>query len=124
MTRKILLTILNVLPLAIFIIFFRHGGNVAIYMLPVWIAITILNFILTKTSKELICYNGVLGLFSAVGILIDGMLYFKYVCSDSVGKSVMIFEIIVVLIYITIITGIEYCFKKVKNQKENDNGII
>ena len=109
--KKTVLIILNALLIIPFFIFFRQGGNVAIFMLPVWFIMSIINSVFSKDIKQLLVYNGCLSLFASIGIFICGQLYFKYVYWDSIGESIVVLEVIVEVIYIAILSGIESLVK-------------
>jgi hypothetical protein len=109
--------ILNTLLIIPFFIFFRWGGNVAIFMLPVWFIMSIINTVFSKDIKQLLVYNGYLSLFASIGIFVCGQLYFKYVYWDSVGEAVIALEIIVEVIYIAILSGIESLVKHLISKK-------
>ena len=115
--KKIVLIILNALLIIPFFIFFRRGGNVAIFMLPVWFVMTIVNTVFAKDIKQLLVYNGYLSLFASTGIFICGQLYFKYVYWDSIGEAIIVLEIIVAVIYIAILSGIESLVRHLINKK-------
>lgn len=109
--KKIILTILNILLMIPFLIFFRRGANVAIYMLPIWGIMTIVNTICAQNIRQLILYNVCLSVFATIGIFINGQLYFKYIHWDSVGEAIIQLEMIVEVIYIAILTGVESLIK-------------
>ncbi len=115
--KKTVIIILNTLLIIPFFIFFRWGGNVAIFMLPVWFIMSIINTVFSKDIKQLLVYNGYLSLFASIGIFVCGQLYFKYVYWDSVGEAVIALEIIVEVIYIAILSGIESLVKHLINKK-------
>ena len=115
--KKIVLIILNALLILPFLIFFRRGGNVAIYMLPVWLIMSVINTIIAKDIKQLLLYNGCLSLFATIGIFVCGQLYFKYVCWDSIGESIVALEIIVEIIYIAVLSAVESYIKYLINKK-------
>ena len=115
--KKIFLTILNALLITPFLIFFRRGGIVAIFMLPVWFVMSIVNTVCSKDVKQLLIYNGWLSLFASVGIFVCGQLYFKYVCWDSIGETIILLEIAVEVIYISILTGVEPVVRYLINKK-------
>ena len=115
--KKTVLIILNALLIIPFFVFFRRGGNVAIFMLPVWFIMSIINSVFSKDIKQLLVYNGCLSLFASIGIFVCGQLYFKYVCWDSVGEAVIALEIMVEVIYIAILSGIESLVKHLINKK-------
>ena len=75
--KKIVLIILNALLVIPFLIFFRRGANVSIFMLPIWFIATIINAILSKNLKELWMFNGILAMFAIIGIFTNGQLYFN-----------------------------------------------
>ena len=105
--KKIVLIILNALLVIPFVIFFRRGAYVAIYMLPVWFVMTVINIIFSKDIKEILLYNGTLTAFAIIGIFATGQLYFKYVYWDTAGEMVITTEIMIGIIYIACLTGIE-----------------
>ena len=109
--KKTVLIILNALLIIPFFVFFRRGGNVTIFMLPVWFIMSIINSVFSKNIKQLLVYNGCLSLFASIGIFICGQLYFKYVYWDSIGESIVLLEIIVEVIYIAILSCIESLVK-------------
>ncbi len=114
--KKIVLIILNTLLVIPFLIFFRQGANVSIFMLPIWFIATILNAVLSRDLKELLMFNGTLALFAMIGIFTNGQLYFKYVYWDSEGELVVMAEIIIGIIYIAVLTGIECLIKYLINK--------
>ena len=114
--KKIVLIILNALLVIPFLIFFRRGANVSIFMLPIWFIATIINAILSKDLKELWMFNGILAMFAIIGIFTNGQLYFKYVYWDTEGELVVMAEIFIGLIYITVLTGIECLIKYLINK--------
>ena len=118
MKKKIVLIILNALLIIPFLVFFRHGANVSIFMLSVWLIATIINAVLSKDLKELLIYNGTLTLFAIIGIFTNGQLYFKYVYWDVEGEVVVMAEIFFCLIYISVLTGIE-CLVKFFSKKRS-----
>ena len=109
--KKPVIIILNTLLIIPFFIFFRWGGNVTIFMLPVWFIMSIINTVFSKDIKQLLVYNGYLSLFASIGIFVCGQLYFKYVHWDSIGESIVVLEVIVEVIYIAILSGIESLVK-------------
>ena len=114
--KKIVLTILNALLIIPFLVLFRKGGNVAIFMLPIWLVMTIINTKFAQNIRQLILYNACLAIFATIGIFICGQLYFKYVYWDSMGEAVVQLEMIVEVIYIAILTGIESRIKYIENK--------
>lgn len=122
--KKAVLIIINILLIAPFIIWFRRGSNVAFYMLPVWLIMTVLNTAFSKSVKEIVLYNGILAIFAIIGSFVNGQLYFKYVCWDSIGEYINLLEMIIEALYITLITGIE-CFVKhlIIKHKEKTAGV-
>lgn len=115
--KKKVLIILNALLIIPFLIFFRRGGNVAIFMLPVWFVMTIVNTICSKDIKQLLIYNVLLSLFATLGIFVCGQLYFKYVYWDSIGETIILLEIAIEVIYISILTAIESFVRCFVNKK-------
>ena len=115
--KKTVLIILNTLLIIPFLIFFRRGGNVAIFMLPIWFVMSIINTIFAKDIKQLLIYNGYLSLFAMIGIFVCGQLYFKFVYWDSIGESIIALEIIIEVIYIAILSGIESLIKYLISKK-------
>ncbi len=115
--RKIILTLLNILLIIPFMIFFRIGGNVTIFMLPVWLVMTIVNTKFAQNTAQLIWYNACLAVFAAAGIFICGQLYFQYVYRDGIGEAIVILEMKVEVIYISILTVIESFVRRFINRK-------
>ncbi len=115
--KKIILTILNALLIIPFLVLFRKGGNVAIFMLPIWLVMTMINTKFAPNIRQLIWYNVCLTIFATIGIYICGQLYFKYVYWDSMGEAVVQLEMIVEVIYIAILTGIESRIKYIENKE-------
>ena len=109
--KKAILIILNILLITPFLVLFRKAGNVAIFMLPVWFVMTIINACFAKNIKQLILYNVCLSVFATIGIYVCGQLYFKYVYWDEMGESVVILEMIIEVIYIAVLTAIEAVLK-------------
>ena len=118
--KRMLVLALNILSIAPFIVLFKLGGNVAIFMLIIWPIIMFINYSCAKSIKGLIGYNCCLAVFSAVGIYICGQLYFKYVQWDSIGEAIVQIEIIVELIYIATITVIECIINKYLDKKSKE----
>ena len=114
--KKIILILLNVLLIIPFLVLFRKGGTVAIFMLPVWLVMTVVNTIFAKNIRQLILYNVCLSFFAAIGIFICGQLYFEYIYWDSMGEAVIQLEMIVEVIYIAILTGVESFIKYLQNR--------
>lgn len=114
--KKIVLIILNALLVIPFLIFFRRGANVSIFMLPIWFIATIINAILSKDLKELLMFNGTLAIFAMIGIFANSQLYFKYVCWDTEGELIAKAEILIGLIYIAVLTGIECLIRYLINK--------
>ena len=114
--KKNFLIILNALLVIPFLIFFRRGANVSIFVLPIWFIATIINAILSRDLKELWMFNGILAIFAIIGIFTNGQLYFKYVYWDTEGELVVMAEIFIGLIYITVLTGIECLIKYLINK--------
>lgn len=110
MTKRVLLRI-NALLIIPFIVFFTKGGNVAIWMLPVWAVMSVVNTLFAQDRKELIALNGAMALFAAIGIWIDAILYFYFICYDSEGVLVMQLETVVMLLYVAVLTLIEYLIR-------------
>ena len=115
--NKTVITILNTLLIVPFFIFFRLGGGVAIFMLPVWFVVSIINTVFSKDIKQLLVYNGYLSLFASIGIFICGQLYFKYVCWDSIGEAIIVLEIIIEVVYIAILSSVESLVKYLISKK-------
>ena len=115
--KKTVIIILNALLIIPFFIFFRCGGNVAIFMLPAWFIMSIINTIFSKDIKQLLVYNGYLSLFASIGIFACGLLYFEYVYWDSIGEAIIVLEIIVEVVYIAILSGIESLVKYLISKK-------
>ena len=115
--KKIVLTILNALLIIPFLVLFRKGGNVAIFMLPVWLIMTMINTKFAQNIRQLILYNVFLTIFATIGTYICGKLYFKYVYWDSMGEAVVQLEMIVEVIYIAILTGIESRIKYIESKE-------
>lgn len=80
-------------------------------MMPVQLLISIVYCVLSKNKKELLIYNAFLLLFAEIGILLNAVLYFTFICYDSEGVLVVLFEIRIAAIYIGTITGIELLIK-------------
>lgn len=100
-------------------VLFRKGANVAIFMLPVWLVMTVVNTIFAKNIRQLILYNVCLSVFATIGIFICGQLYFEYVYWDSMGEAVIQLEMIVEVI-LAILTGVEGFVKYLQNREENN----
>ena len=115
--KKIVLILLNVLLIIPFLVLFRKGANVAIFMLPVWLVMTVVNTIFAKNIRQLILYNVCLSVFATIGIFICGQLYFEYVYWDSMGEAVIQLEMVVEVIYIAILTGVEGLVKYLQNRR-------
>lgn len=122
-TRKLCLMLLNILPLAIFAGFYRYGGNVCFYMLPVLALLTVINVFLSPSKEEFLTYNVVLLLSSILGIFANGQLYFKYVCYDSVGEMVLGVELLAVVILIAVLTVIELLLKAIYDKKKRTGAL-
>lgn len=118
LVKKKALFIVNLLSVLPFLVFFRQGGAVAIFMLPIWPVFTIINAFSSETARELVFYNTCLALASAVGFAC-GQLFFHFVAYDSAGESIVYLEITVVLIYIAVITAFQCVFKHFSNKKKN-----
>ena len=122
--KKTILIVLNILLMMPFFIFYRRGANVAIYMLPIWGIMTIVNTICAPNIRQLILCNVSLAVFTTIGIFINGQLYFKYIHWDSVGEAIIQLEMIVEVIYIAILTGIEILIKYYAVKKKSLKSFI
>ena len=111
MITKRILVIINALLIIPFIVFFTAGGSVTIWMLPVWAVMSVVNTLFAQDRKELIVLNGAMALFAAIGIWIDAILYFSFICYDSEGVLVMQLETVVMLLYVAALTLIEYLIR-------------
>ena len=116
--RKLCLMLLNILPLAIFAGFYRYGGNVCFYMLPVLALLSVINVFLSPSKEEFLAYNVVLLLFSILGLFVNGQLYFKYIYYDAEGEIVLGVELLAVAILITVLTAIELLLKAIYDKKK------
>ncbi len=114
--KKLSLFILNILLIIPFILFYENGGMVAIFMLPIWFIMTVINTACSKKIKEILLYNGILMLFATVGIFVCGQLYFKYVFWDSMGEAGIFLEMIIEVINIIVLTVFE-CLIKYNDKK-------
>ncbi len=110
--RKSFLIILNILLIAPFIILYRRGAFIAISMVPVWFVMSVINTIFSKSVKEIVVYNGLLALTASIGILICGLLYFEFVCWDTEGELLLLYEIGFEILYIAMLTDVECFIKK------------
>ena len=119
--KKLLLILINAIVILPFIVFYRFGANVAIHLIPVIFILSLTNTLLSQNRKEFLIRNLILGIFNIVGILVNSVLYFSYICYDSEGLLVMQFEIFVAFIYVGILSLIGIAIKSVilKFKKNN-----
>ncbi|MBQ8001923.1 MAG: hypothetical protein IJ297_00575 [Clostridia bacterium] len=111
MKRKAIIVTLNTILILPFIIFFKYGGNVTIWMLPIWAVMSVVNTLFSDKIQEIVIFNSVMAVFACLGIWIDALLYFYYITYDSVGVAVMQLETVVMLIYVALLTLIECLVK-------------
>ncbi len=109
--KKVLSILINVMAIVPFIVFYRFGGNVAIYMIPVILILSLINVFLSETKKDFLIKNLFLGISNVLGILIDCLLYFIFICHDSVGEAVLALEIFIAIIYVALLSVIGYIIK-------------
>lgn len=120
MMKKILSISVNVIAILPFIIFFKFGVYVAIYMVPVIFILSMINTLFSQGIKDFLIKNLFLGISNIAGILIDGLLYFIFICYDGAGVGVMLFEVFIAFIYMVILSIIGVIIKsfilKVRNK--------
>ena len=109
--KKYLIIGINLIILVIYVAFFRFCGNVSMYLIPVLFVISVLNCILADSKKTFLTYNIFLIIITIIGILVNSTLYFRYVCYDSVGEAILWLEIFVAVVYIGLLTAVEFCIK-------------
>ena len=109
--KKSVFLILNGLSMVPFLALYTHGANVGLYMFPVWLILTILNTVFSENPSQLWGYNGFMLLFSLAGIIINIYLYITFVYWDSVGGMIALLESAVTVVYILILTLVEYLIK-------------
>lgn len=110
--RKWILLGINIAPLILFMIFFRFGANVGDCMIPLQFGIFIWNCKYTKNKKEFLLYSILFLLSSVLGIVINGLLYFQFICYDTEGVLVLELEIIVAAVYLAVLTLIGLVIKQ------------
>lgn len=118
--RKTILSIFNILPILVFIGFYRRGGLVSVFMVPVWLIMVSVNTACSKTVKEVLKYNILLTVASEIGILIDGCLYLSLVYYDSMGVVVMEAEMLLALVYFAVLTVFAYFIKRAGIKEKNN----
>ena len=114
---KIINRIINGLLILPFIVFYKLGGFVAIFMLLAWVMMSVINTILARNVKQLLLYNGVMLVFATLGIFLCGQLYFKYICWDPEGEAVIFLEMFIEVLVISSLTLIESLIKYVISRR-------
>ncbi len=113
--KKLPLVLMNIAVALPFVVFFRAGGVVSIFMLPVILVLSIINTIKSKSIIEILIFNLILEVFIIIGIIVNSELYFEYVYYDRNGEMVFQAEKLISAIYVGIITLIE-CLTKGYNK--------
>ena len=111
MMKKILLRSVNFIAMLPFIIFFKHGAYVAIYMIPVIFILSMINTLFSQGIKDFLIKNLFLGISNIAGILVNSLLYFIFICYDGAGVGVMMIEASIAFIYIVILSIIGLIIK-------------
>ena len=119
MMKKILLTSVNFIVILPFVIFFNYGAYVIMYMLPVIFVLSLINAILSQGVKEFLIKNLFLGISGISGIVIDALLYFIFICYDTIGVSIMLIEVLGTFIYIAILSAIGIIIKRLLRKLKN-----
>ncbi len=117
--KKAVLIFLNVLQIVPFIVSYKQGALVTIYMMPVCIIVSIINTVFSKSIIELIRYNCLLIVVALLGTIACGQLYFVFVYKDSAGELVLSLEMLIMAICLAAVSLIECLIKKlcVKRKK-------
>ncbi len=110
--KKVVLIILNILQIVPFIVFYKQGGRVIMYMMPVFIIISIINTVFSKGVIELVRYNCLLIAVALLGTIACGQLYFVFVYKDSAGELVLLLEMLIMAIGLAVVSLIECLIKK------------
>ena len=105
--KKFCLILLNILPFVVYVAFKKYGANVSYYMIIPWFITTVVNTVFSKSKKELLVYNSILLLSSALGIFFNG----QCTCYDSIGEAIMYLEMIIAAIIILVLTAVELLIK-------------
>ncbi len=118
--KKFLSILVNTAAIVPFVVFYRFGGNVSIYMIPVIFILSLANIFLSKSKKDFLIKNLFLGISNVLGILINGILYLEFVYYDSLGEAVIAGEILIAIIYAALLSGIGYITKSLLLKLRNN----
>ena len=94
-------------------------GHTILMLLAFPILLSVFNYKVSKTKKELILRNCLFAFSHIAGYFIHGVLWYKLVSSDSETAYITVVLSRESLIYIFVITLILYFIKKHKEKKSN-----
>lgn len=110
--------IINYIPMFLWFVFYKKGGIVSFYMIPLQILLGVINYFSVDKIRNILFMNANLLISTIVGIYINSQLYFKYIKYDIEGVMVRNLEILVGILFVSMIFIVSVLCKLFSNSRK------